>query len=244
MTCCRIWTGFRGTFIDWLEFSMCGRFTQEFTWRQVHDFLSLQFPPGPRAIVEMPPSYNVAPTQSVAVCRVGEGGGRELAAMRWGFVPSWSDEGKVLINARSETVAGSPAFRAAFKSRRCVVPASAFYEWRVLNGKKQPVCFRALNDPIFALAALWEPSREHGACFTVLTTKPNELVAKVHDRMPVMLRGSQVAAWMEGEPPGAELMGAFPAEEMESYDVSARVNSPKNNDRSLVEREGPKTLFG
>ncbi|MFZ4575078.1 MAG: SOS response-associated peptidase [Phycisphaerales bacterium] len=223
---------------------MCGRFTQEFTWRQVHDFLSLQFPPGPDSITELPPSYNVAPTQTVAVCKVGDRGERELAAMKWGFIPGWSDEAKILINARSETVATSPAFRAAFKSRRCVVPASAFYEWRVLGGKKQPVCFRALNDPIFALAALWEPSREHGACFTVLTTEPNELVAKVHDRMPVMLKGEQVSQWMDAETPGPELMKAFPAEEMESYDVSARVNSPKNNDPTLAQRLGPQTLFG
>ncbi len=224
---------------------MCGRFTQEFTWRQVHDFLSLQFPPTPGSITEMPPSYNVAPTQSVPVCRLGASGTRELAAMSWGFIPSWSQEGRILINARSETVASSPAFRAAFKSRRCIVPASAFYEWRTLNGKKQPVCFRAINDSLFALAALWEPARDDGAPnFTVLTTRPNELVAKVHDRMPVMLKRDQLDSWLLGETPDAKLFEPFPAEEMDCYDVSPRVNSPKNNDATLAQRAGPTTLFG
>lgn len=232
---------------------MCGRFTREYTWRQVHDFLNLQFPPAtgpgatPAAGAEPPISYNVAPMQLVPVC-IDSGGVRHIAMLTWGLVPSWSTDGKPLINARSETVRTSPAFRSGFKSRRCVVPATGFYEWRTLTGTKQPRLFRCLNDPLFVFAGVWEPAVDSRGTFTILTTTPNSVVEHVHDRMPVILRGEAIDRWMAKDPPdeteAARLFEPFPAEEMESFDVSARVNSPRNDDRGLVERLPPQTLFG
>jgi putative SOS response-associated peptidase YedK len=224
---------------------MCGRFTREYTWRQVHDFLNLQFPPDTGA--DPAPSFNVAPMQQVPVC-INSGGVRHLAMLTWGLVPSWSTDGKPLLNARSETVRTSPAFRAGFKSRRCIVPATGFFEWRTLSGQKQPRLFRCINDPLFAFASVWEPAPDSRGTFTILTTTPNRVVETVHDRMPVILRAQNIERWMAKDPPDEtetkSLFEPFPAEEMESFDVSDRVNSPKNNDPSLVERLPPQTLFG
>lgn len=231
---------------------MCGRFTRQYSWRDVHGFLDLQFP----SVEELSTSFNVAPTQPSPVCRTAKDGGRELAIMRWGLTPSWSKDGKPgPINARAETAATNGMFRSAYKSRRCLVPVSGFYEWQKREGgAKQPFLIRLLNDPIFCFAGLWESWRGGGDAvqsFTVLTTEPNELMATIHDRMPVIVRPSEFGGWLGDGSPPAGVFDPFPAEEMQALPVSTRVNSPRNNDPSLAEPvepedldEGEPSLFG
>lgn len=227
---------------------MCGRFTRQYTWRQVHDFLDLHFP----QFEEMAPSYNAAPTQIEPVCRLNKDGQRELTPMKWGLVPSWSKEpGSGFINARAETAATKPTFRSAFANRRCLVPVSGFYEWKKVGKGKQPFYIRLLNDPIMCFAGLWE---RHGKddeaedTFTIITTEPNELMVGIHNRMPVILRPDQFDAWLHPDAPSQPALAPFPAKEMEAFEVSTRVNSPKNNDPSLLKREGeddePTSLWG
>lgn len=231
---------------------MCGRYTRQYSWRDVHSFLDLHFP----SVDALEPSYNVAPTQPAPVSRIDDEGERGLAVMRWGFTPSWSKDGKPgPINARSETAASNGLFRSAYKSRRCLVPASGFYEWKKLDsGTKQPYLIRLLNDPILCFAGLWESWHGNGKTidsFTVLTTEPNELMASIHDRMPVIVRPSGFDGWLGGDSPPDGVFEPFPAEEMEAFPVGTRVNSPRNNDPSLVEPvepgiadEGEPSLFG
>ncbi len=215
---------------------MCGRFTREYTWRQLHDFLQLTLP----GLEEMKPSYNVAPTQIAPVYRVNQQGARELAPMRWGLIPYWSKDGQGFINARSETVSSKRTFCKAFASQRCLVPASGFYEWKKIGTKKNPYYFRLLNDAIFCFAGIWDRWGEGEwaiETFAILTTEPNELVAEIHDRMPVILRPEEYAAWLDPQAPNQPPLDAIAAEEMEAYPVSRRVNSPKANERTLVERD-------
>lgn len=221
---------------------MCGRYTRFYTWRQLRDLLDLQYP----AQLELAPSYNVAPTQLAPIVRVGERG-LEAAVARWGLVPSWAKDAKIgarMINARAETVAEKPAFRAAFKRRRCVVPASGFYEWkRADDGSKRPHHFRRADGEILCLAGLWEfwESAESGEVlesFAVIVTEANQTVAPIHDRMPVVLEPEDVPAWLspETEPDNAKAL-LRPAAEgvLEVREVSTRVNSPRNDEPSLIE---------
>ncbi len=225
---------------------MCGRYTREFTWKQVRDFLDVRFPDE----MELRPSYNIAPTQPAPVCRLNKAGERELTLMGWGLKPGWkggaaSGSGESgPINARCETAATNPLFRSAYESRRCLVPASAFYEWRKVGKRKQPFYIRLLNDPIFCFAGLWERRRGAGGggaedTFTILTTQANELVAGIHDRMPVILRPEDHEAWLKGGKVPQSAFEPFPAEEMEVFPVSPRVNTPKNDDPSLIARVEP-----
>lgn len=229
---------------------MCGRFTREYTWKDVHDFLDLRLP----AQMEIQPSWNVAPTQDSPVCRVAREGGHELATMRWGLVPFWADDvsiGSKMINARAEGIGSKPAFRAAVKSRRCVVPVSGFYEWKKIGeGKKQtkqPYYITPAEGRVLALAGLWERwGRGDGTVetFTIITTEPNAMMRDLHDRMPAVLDRDGVSAWLDPELPPEEavkLLRAAPDGTLECRPVSTRVNSPKNDGRELI--EGERGLF-
>lgn len=229
---------------------MCGRFTREFTWREVHDFLDVRWP----GELEIAPSWNVAPTQVAPVCRVGRDGERELALMKWGLVPFWADDpsiGSRLINARAEGIEAKPAYRAAFKSRRCVVPVSGFYEWKKSGGParggrpaKQPYYITPAEGGIMVLAGLWEVWDQGDGpleTFTIITTTPNEMVAELHDRMPVVLQPEDAGAWLRPETGREEALALLkPAPEgtLECRPVSTRVNSPKNDGRELIEPGG------
>ncbi|MHB1424413.1 MAG: SOS response-associated peptidase [Gemmataceae bacterium] len=188
--------------------------------------------------------YNIAPTQTVAVVRA-TASGRALAFLRWGLIPSWTSDPKIaykLINARAETVADKPAFRSAFKQRRCLVPASAFYEWQQGKGRsKQPYCIRPRDGGLFALAGLWEcwhdPGGEAVETCTVLTAEANELMRSLHERMPVILDPAADALWLDPGASAAALHGLFvpyPSERMEAFAVSPWVSNPKH--------EGPRCL--
>lgn len=164
-----------------------------------------------------------------------------LSLMRWGLIPSWAKDtaiGNRMINARAETLAEKPSFRKAFEKRRCIVPADSFFEWRKTNGKtKIPVRFVLKSREPFAFAGLWEtwrkPDGQELRSFTIITTAANDLLRPIHDRMPVILRQSDEGKWLDPSAADAAkltlLLAQYPAEAMESYDVSTLVNSPRND---------------
>jgi len=214
---------------------MCGRFTDRYTWeelKKLYDLASEYYESN------FPPRYNIAPTQNSFVVRETNGR-RELAELRWGLLPKWAKttgDGARMINARSETVASKPAFREAFKTRPCLVVADGFYEWRKVDGKKQPYFVTTKANAPFAFAGLWEPkSIADRATFTILTCPPNELCAKVHDRMPVMLAPGDFAPWLAGPDERLTLLRPFPADQMEFWPVGKAVGSPKNIGPELIE---------
>jgi putative SOS response-associated peptidase YedK len=200
------------------------------------------------------PSYNVAPQSFQPVVRLSpETGQRELFVMRWGLIPYWSKDGKAsfsTINAKSETVATSPAFRDAWKQRRCLVPAEWFYEWQKVDEKtKQPYAIGLSDGGMFAFAGLWETWKDRATgqrlrTYTILTTDPNELMEPIHNRMPVILRREDYSRWLapaEASHLPVDLLRPYPAEGMKAWKVDRRVGNVQNNDPSLIEplRRGP-----
>ena len=158
--------------------------------------------------------YNIAPTQDAPVIRVRKDGSRELAMLRWGLVPFWAKDpgvGTKMINARAEGVETKPAFREALERRRCLVPATGFFEWKGVAGRKQPFAITLADRPMFAFAGLWErwkPKKEGESVetFTIVTTDANEAVAPIHDRMPVLLTSEHEDAWLSGTPEEARAL--------------------------------------
>ena len=198
--------------------------------------------------------YNIAPTQEVPIVRrspypaaeAGAEAPRELALARWGLVPFWAKDpsiGNRMINARGETVAGKPAFRNAFRKRRCLVPADGFFEWQKTPDGKQPWFIRDASGEPMALAGLWElwdppEGGEPLASCTIVTTTANEFMRSLHDRMPVILDPAAQAAWLDpaaGKDDLEPLLAPAPDGVLEAWPVSRRVNSPFNEDSSLVE---------
>lgn len=190
------------------------------------------------------PRYNGAPGQDLLVVRRHpETGGHTLDPLRWGLIPSWARERPkpLPINARSETVARLPMFRAAYRKRRCLFPIDGFYEWARVEGRrtKQPYAIAMADRRPFALAGLWEnwqdpATGEWTRTFCVLTTEANSLVGDVHDRMPVILRTEDHARWLGDEPDPADLLQPFPPEPMTLWPVSARVNQARVDEAGLV----------
>ena len=189
------------------------------------------------------PNYNVAPTHDMPILRRKKGDRRcELAMARWGLIPHWAKDAKIAystINARSETAASKPAFRDAFKQRRCLVPADGFFEWR-RNGKdKQPYLIRLKGGELFAFAGLWStwrsPEGEDITSYTIMTTEPNALTAEIHNRMPVILARDDLERWLALDRDSADLLKPYPADDMEAYPVSKRVGNVRNNDAELIE---------
>jgi putative SOS response-associated peptidase YedK len=169
-----------------MSLAMCGRFKLTADGRAVADRFGLLAAP------DLSPRFNIAPTQPVLAVRPGAAG-REAAILRWGLVPAWARDASAagLINARCETVADKPAFRGAFRKRRCLVPADGFFEWRAGPGRKQPFLFRSPDGGPFAIAGLWE-----GETCALLTTPANVVVRPVHDRMPVLLSPGDFDLWL------------------------------------------------
>jgi putative SOS response-associated peptidase YedK len=220
---------------------MCGRFTKMHSWAEVHSFLSLDLLRGEVADALFRPSYNFAPTQVTPVARACAPATAELAAMRWGLVPSWSkDVKKHAINARAETVATQAMFRSAFRRRRCLVPANGYYEWQALPGEraKQPWYFQPAEGSLFAFGGVWERWGEGADAFesfAIITTAANEFVAPVHDRMPLIVAREHHAQWLFGTPEEASaLLVPVPGTLLAAHRVSTRVNRPAVNDASLI----------
>jgi putative SOS response-associated peptidase YedK len=224
---------------------MCGRFTQRHAAPEIAEHFELD----PDAVPELRPRFNIAPTQPVAVVRRAQGvAERELAEVRWGLVPHWvddPDDWPLLINARSETAAEKPAFRGAFRNGRCLVVASGFYEWREENGSKTPHYVRPRDDRPVGFAGLWDRREREGEepleSGTILTCEPNEMLRKLHDRMPVMLPADDHEAWLDPSRSREELQGLlrpYPQEELLAYPVARRVNKTSNDGPELMEPEG------
>jgi putative SOS response-associated peptidase YedK len=219
---------------------MCGRFTLTASAQSVKSLFPLL-----DLAEELEPRYNVAPTQTVLAVRAGASGKPEGVPLRWGLVPAWAEDpgiGNRLINARSETAAEKPAFRSAFRQRRCLILADGFYEWQKLPGGKQPFYFRLREGGPFAFAGLWEHWARGGrpieSC-TLLTTDANDLVRPLHDRMPVILPRERFARWLDPEfkavPELEALLRPYPAAAMTGYPVATRVNNPRNEGPLCIE---------
>ncbi len=219
---------------------MCGRFVQ-YSDPEVY---AAEFDLD--TLCEATPRYNVAPTQAVLAVRLSGEGRRELIPLRWGLVPSWSkgpDNRYSMINARAETVATKPAYRNAFKHRRCLIPAEGFYEWKAEQSGKAPYLIRREDRAPFAMAGLWERWHDAGdnaleTC-TIIVTEANTLVRSIHDRMPVILPPADFAAWLDPENKYLDALSAMlkpigPAR-WTMHPVSRKVNSPRNDGPELVE---------
>jgi putative SOS response-associated peptidase YedK len=190
--------------------------------------------------------FNIAPTQEAPVVRTAESGAREVAMLRWGLVPSWARDlsiGNRMINARSETAAEKPSFRQALRKRRCLVPASGFYEWTGEPGHKIPHAITVADQPVFAFAGLWEcwhdkanPDAPPVETFTLLTTSANRALAAVHDRMPVILAAGDHENWLHARPEeAAQLLRPYADDAIRERVVSTRVNNPRNEAEDLLQ---------
>ncbi len=218
---------------------MCGRFVLHTPPESLAEYFDID------VIPDLAASYNIAPSQSVAAVRVPEQD-REMVMLRWGLLPSWAKTAKTnysMINARTETVAEKPAYRTAFRQRRCLIPADGFYEWRQIPDGKQPYYIRMRKDGVFAFAGLWErwigPDEKIDSC-SIIVTEANDTIRPVHDRMPVIIRPADFDQWLDPECRDAdamkELLQPWPAEEMTANPVSKYVNSPANNDAHCIEQ--------
>ena len=219
---------------------MCGRYTLI----RLADFTDM-FPWIRPPEDEPPARYNIAPTQAVAV--VPNTDEPRVEFFHWGFVPYWAKDpsiGNRMINARAETLAAKPVFRNALKRRRCLIPASGFYEWRKnADGTKTPMYLRMKGGRPFAFGGLWErwnsPDGSELRSCAIITGKPNALVRDIHDRMPLIIPGELYKRWIDpGEVPAEQLedlLKPYPADEMEALPVSRLVNNPKVDEPRCIE---------
>ena len=217
---------------------MCGRYTLKTSINSLAEHFEIEEYPS-----SITPSYNVAPTQEVAAV-VEEDDQRKLEMLHWGLIPSWAKDpaiGNKMINARAGTVSEKPSFRSAFKKRRCLILADGFYEWQKTDYGKQPYHIKMEDGSPFAFAELWETwkdGEEIRSC-TIITTGANDLMSEIHHRMPVILPPEDYAMWLDPDfdekEPLASLLKPYPADAMEAYPVSRRVNKPSNNAPSVLE---------
>lgn len=232
---------------------MCGRYTLTAKQEElVQRFLLKQI--AEELMNELKPRYNIAPSQKMlAVRQSPEHGGRELAAFSWGLIPFWAKDPKIgykTINARSETVAEKPAYRAAIKSRRCLIPASGFYEWlrEEKSRPKQPFYVAMASGDVFSMAGVWESWKSpEGAVIvscSILTTSANEIMAPVHHRMPVIIDEENYDCWLDLEEKNPEklksLFKPYASKQMICYPISTLVNSPRNEGPELLQEIDPK----
>jgi putative SOS response-associated peptidase YedK len=221
---------------------MCGRYTLTLNLEDLQGRFQFE-----ALDLEYQPRYNIAPTQQVLT--VTNDGQRKAQFMRWGLIPFWAKDAKIgnrMINAVGETVAVKPAFRAPFKKRRCLVLADGFYEWRKSEKTKIPTYIFLKSREPFAFAGLWEswksPEGDLIRSCTIVTTSPNQFIAPIHNRMPVILSEETEALWLDPVTEEADVLAPLlipsPGELMDSYTVSQLVNSPKNHGPECIERAG------
>jgi putative SOS response-associated peptidase YedK len=221
---------------------MCGRYRRTSSEEELCRIYKIPIPPQ----LDLPVSFNIAPSQKILAIRFNpKTGQRSLDTLQWGLIPYWAKDPKVAyktINARAETVDSAPSYRQAFEKRRCLIPADGFYEWRTIGGMKVPFSIGMKNDRPFVFAGLWEgwkdpSSGEWLRTCTIITGDPNDLVSQIHTRMPVILPEEHHAKWLGEVEDGdlKELLKPFPADQMKMWPISPRVNSPKNDDATLIE---------
>ena len=222
---------------------MCGRFVLFSSLEEIREAFAVR-----QVRYQVEPSYNVAPTQTVAVV-VQREGVNTLEKMRWGLIPAWAKDpaiGSRMINARAETVGEKPSFKRPLKDRRCLVVANGFYEWQKTGQAKIPMFIRLKSGQPFGFAGLYDvwtsPEGEAVASCTIITTSANDLMQPIHDRMPVILPKSQASTWLNPAIQSAAdvlpLLIPYSAADMEAYPVSRLVNSPENNSPDLVRPVG------
>jgi len=221
---------------------MCGRFTALFSPAELAEVYGVD---GVEALALRPSRYNVCPTQEVLAVREDSSGRRLVSPLRWGLVPHWAKDlslGAKMINARSETVHEKPAFR-AIKTRRCIIPGSGWYEWAAAPGRKIPYYFTRRDQAPCSFAGLWEswksPEGEVVETCSILTTGANEILASIHDRMPVLLAPGDFGLWLDQgitNPANLQhLYRPFPADQLQKWEVSPLVNSTRNNTPECIE---------
>lgn len=221
---------------------MCGRFTSLLSPELLESVYGVRPP------ASLAPRYNIAPTQRVHIVREDDAGSRECAEARWGLVPHWAKDlslGNKLFNARCETVAEKSSFRNAIRHRRCIVPASGFFEWAETPKGKVPYYITAREGSPFSIAGIWENWKTPGggmleSC-TLLTTEANSLMATIHERMPVILQPSDFEAWLDRSVTDSQELQRFyqpyPAELMQEWPVSTFINSPVHNSYECIQRK-------
>lgn len=195
-----------------------------------------------KATGKLKPSYNVAPGRTMPV--VIRQSPNQLIEMKWGLVPHWAEDPKIgyhMINARAETLSSKPAFRSLLSSKRCLVPASGFYEWDHKGKAKIPYYIKLKNDDMFSFAGLYDIWKDAEGkmlmSYTIITTDSNTVVGKIHDRMPVIIPIEDEDEWLESRDEKIhKLLKPYPAGEMEAYRVSISVNNPKNDNKSLIDK--------
>jgi putative SOS response-associated peptidase YedK len=226
--------------------SMCSRYFLD------ADGNVIAFTFGVPADLRIAPRVNIAPSQEAPVVRArGEGGGRELAMLRWGLVPFWAKDPSIasrMINARCETIAAKPAFREAFRSRRCAIPASGFYEWTGDPRRRVPHAITIAGRPLIAFAGLWERWKDAAGnpldTYTIVTTPANRFVAAMHDRMPAILAEADIEPWLSGSTEEAwNAIRPWPDEGMRERVVSRALNDPRNESPDLTPEDAPRDLF-
>ncbi len=218
---------------------MCGRFTLKTSMDTIAEVFGVTLSPS----LKVSPRYNVAPTQEIVT--IMQNGTAHLDMLRWGLIPSWAKQesiGSKMINARAETLAEKPSFKGLLRSKRCLIIADGFYEWRQENGSKTPMYITLKDGKPFAFAGLWDlwksPDGEQIRSCTIITTEPNELVATIHNRMPAILSADAREHWLDttlhDEYALLPLLTAYPADEMAARAVSRLVNNPKMDSPELI----------
>lgn len=220
---------------------MCGRFVLKADAEVVQKEFDLD------EIPRLEPRYNIAPSQPVSI--ITNDVPSELTIVQWGLIPSWSKDPKMaykMINARSETADTKPSYRSPFKYRRCLIPTNGFYEWVKTEDGKQPYFIHRTDKDVFAFAGLWEiwnsPEGDQVWTCTILTTDANDKISHLHHRMPVILDGDAREAWLDKDSDVGELkavMQSFDGDKMDFYPVSKQVNSPRNDNPTLLEQNNP-----
>jgi putative SOS response-associated peptidase YedK len=217
---------------------MCGRYTITSAPEAIRTLFGYQERPN------FPPRYNVAPTQPNPIVRLHENK-RQFALVRWGLLPSWVKDPKtftLLINARGESVVDKPAFRAAMKRRRCLIPADGFYEWKASGARKQPYYVRAKSGQPLAFAGLWEcwmgPNGEELETAAIVTTDANRTLSRIHGRMPVIIAPEAFDLWLNctelDAATAAALIHPAPDDLLEAYEISTAVNRVANDNAQLI----------
>jgi putative SOS response-associated peptidase YedK len=221
---------------------MCGRYASTIPIEQMARLFRTTNP-----LPNCAPNWNTCPTQdAVVVRRHPESGERHLNLLKWGLLPSWTKEPTKAhrpINARCETIGASGMFRGAFKARRCIVPADAFYEWQATENGKQPYAIARQDGQPMAFAGLWEafkwPDETIVRTYAIVTTAANDDVAELHDRMPVILEQDDWDIWLGADADVADLLRPSPPGTLRTWPVSKRVNTPRDNDANLLEPLAP-----
>jgi putative SOS response-associated peptidase YedK len=211
---------------------MCGRFTRRYTWREIQNLYGLL-----GAARNLQPHYNIAPTDTVDAV-ISADGASQLVPMRWGLVPAWWKKAlkdlPATFNARAETVAEKPIFRDAFRRRRCIIPASGYYEWRKARDGRQPYYISAADAGVLSFAGLWDrwthpqTGEPLNSC-TIIVTEANAFTRSVHDRMPALLEPADAAGWLGGTA-GTELLRPAAEDRLRMWPVSRRVNRAGSGD--------------